>query len=198
LREERVGDRQPSGHRKTEARRRTRLRLEIALLVLSAAVVGGILYYDTTGVADGFYGLHLRAGRIVGVQEGGHIYRIPILDHVVQIDKGTRPLPALRRTAKSAQGSPVSYEALLTFRVVDAARFWTGLNGADDAAARLVGKTAETAIAAAIAGRDDAGLAAPDAMARLGAAVTAAIGKTLAESGLAVDPVRFVSLRVAQ
>ena len=69
-----MSDRLPSGHEVLEvrrrlaqerraqqaaaleaakARRRRRIRIEIALFVLSAIVVAGILYYDTTRVADG-------------------------------------------------------------------------------------------------------------------------------------------------
>ncbi len=181
-----------------KARRRRRVRIEIALFVLSAIAVAGILYYDTTRVADGYYALHFRGGRIVDVKQAGHVYRIPILDHVVQIDKGVRPLPALRRTAKSAQGSTVQYEALLTFRVIDAGKFWIRFAGADDDAARLASRTAEQAIADAIAARSDGQLGAPDAAAALGPPVAAAIDQILASSGLKVDQLRFVGLRVAQ
>lgn len=180
-------------------RRRRRLRIEIGLFLASALFVAGLLYYDTTRVSPDFYALHMRFGQIVSVHEGGgHLYRIPILDRVVLIDRGTRPLPALRRSTKAADGKTVAYEALLTYRVVDAEKYWARFHGADADGARLVLQNAEAACGAALAQLDSAQLAAADTPARLGQAATAAINAKLADSGLTVDGLRFVSLRLAQ
>jgi hypothetical protein len=194
---------QQKGERAAQAqaanvKRRRRHRIELAAFVLSAIAVAGVLYYDTTAVADDFFALHMRFGQLVGVHDGGRLYRIPILDRVVLIDKGLRPLPALRHVVKSANGSGISYEAVITYAVIDPEKYWTRFHGADAEAAQLVSQTREAATASAIAARGDGQLASPDDRAALAAAIVATVNANLAPHGLALRQLRFVGLRLVQ
>ncbi len=178
-------------------KRRRLIRIEIAAFAVSAIVVVWLLYYDTTGVSEDFFALQLRFGKVVGVHEGGgHLYRIPILDRVVLIDRGRRPMPALRRTVKSSAGTSVSYEALLTYSVIDPEKYWTRFHGVDADGARLVAKTVETVAGKNIAQADNTQLAEPDMLAKLGAGALDAVNGELADAGLAVRDLRFVTLRL--
>jgi len=177
-------------------RQRRRIRIEVVAFVISALTVAGILYYDTTKVADDFFAVHIRSGQVVDVHDGGRIYRIPVLDRVVLIDKGARPLPALRRTARAANGATVSYEAVLNFTVREPEKYWLRFRGVDAEAGKRVLQSAENAIAAEIARREERQLAGSDAATSLAGSVARAIDAALADAGLGLRELKFTGLRV--
>ncbi|MEO8558410.1 MAG: SPFH domain-containing protein [Rhodospirillales bacterium] len=181
-----------------ERKRRRRVKIEIAAFILSAVGVVFVLYYDTTKVADDFFAVHLRFGKIVDVHDGGRIYRVPLLDKVALIDKGARPAPALRRTVKSANDVPVAYEALIYYSVGDPEKYWARFHGADIDAAKLVSQTVEAASRRAVAALDDKQVAAPDAAKTIAAAATDTANRDLADAGIALRDLRFVGLRLIQ
>jgi len=183
-------------------RRRRLIRIEVAAFILSAIGVAFVLYYDTTKVSDDFFAVHMRFGKIVDVHAGGRIYRIPLLDKVVLIDRGARPIPALRRTVKSGNGVSVAYEALIGYSVVDAEKYWNRFKGADADAAKVLSQAVETASGRALAQLDDKQVAAMagggDAAKPLAEAVLAAANRELAETGMSLRELRFVGLRLMQ
>jgi hypothetical protein len=200
LRQRQAAERKADQAAKTAAatiRRRRRLKIEVAAFVLSAIGVAGVLYYDTTAVSEDFYALHMRFGKLLAVQQGaGHVYRVPILDRVVLIARGKRPLPALRRSAKSAGGSSVSYEAVLGYAVIDAEKYWMRFRSDDAQAALLVTQSIEAATVRAIARSDDKQITATDTQASLAAAISETVNRELIDAGVAVRDLRFVSLRL--
>lgn len=179
-------------------RRRRLIRIEIAAFILSAIGVGGVLYYDTTALSDDFFAVHMRWGKVLDVHDSGRVYRIPIVDKVVLIDKGNRPLPALRRTVKSANGVSVAYEALIFYKVTDPEKYWLRFKGADTEAARLVSQTVEVASQRAVAQLDDKQIVAADAAKTLSTAAAADANRALVETGLMLRELRFVGLRLMQ
>jgi hypothetical protein len=181
-----------------DRRRRRLIRIEIAAFILSAVGVAFVLYYDTTQIADDFLAVHMRWGKVLDVHDGGRLYRIPILDKVALVDKGNRPMPALRRTVKSANGAAVAYEALIFYSVSDAEKYWNRFKGADTEAARLVSQAVEAASQRAIARLDDKQVTAGDAAKTLSATALADANRVLAETGMHLRELRFVSLRLMQ
>lgn len=126
-------------YRRKRLRQRHMTRLGLLAIFVSGVVLSGLLYFETTALAPGRAALVVRFGALREVVvDAGHVWRVPILDKVVQVDLQPQPLPTIRQPVTSSDGGRLTVELRATWQVVDPAGYWRSSNAKPEAAARLV------------------------------------------------------------
>lgn len=124
---------------RARARHRFVTRLGLLAIFVSGLVLSGLMYFETTALAPGRAALVLRFGELRHVvSNAGHVWRIPILDKVVQVDLQPQPLPTIRQAVTGSDGGRVTVELRATWQVADPADYWRSSMARQDTAARLV------------------------------------------------------------
>ncbi|MGE0153214.1 MAG: SPFH domain-containing protein [Reyranellaceae bacterium] len=175
-------------------RRRHRLATRLGLLAifLSALVLSGLLYFETTALAPGRAALVIRGGELVRVAgDAGHVYRIPVLDRIVLVDLTPQPLPTLRQALAGSDGARAIVELQAGWQVVDAGAYWRAVAAKPALAGRLIETAIDRALRSAVAGQPLGAPVAIETRQALARTVAAGVADGLARAGL-----RLVDLRV--
>ncbi len=136
-----VADKEAAQQRYLRARARHRLmtRLGLVAIFISGLVLSGLMYFETTALAPGRAALVVRFGELRHVVvDAGRVWRIPILDKVVQIDLQPQPLPTVRQAVTGNDGGHVTVELRATWQVANPAGYWRSSMAKQETAARLI------------------------------------------------------------
>jgi len=126
-------------YRRTRLRHRRMTRLGLLAIFISGLVLSGLMYFETTALAPGRAALVVRFGELRHVvTNAGHVWRIPILDKVVQIDLQPQPLPTIRQSVSGNDGGRATIELRATWQVADPAGYWRSSMAKQETAARLI------------------------------------------------------------
>ena len=136
-----VADKEAAQQKYVRARARHRFmtRLSLLTIFISGLVLSGLLYFQTTALAPGRTALVIRSGELRQViSNAGHVWRIPILDKVVQVDLQPQPLPTLRHAVTGSDGGRVMVEMRANWQVVSPADYWRLSMAKPEIAARQI------------------------------------------------------------
>lgn len=175
------------------ARRRLTTRLGLLAIFASGLVLAGLMYFETTALAPGRAALVTRFGQLQRVvANAGHVYRVPILDKIVQVDLQPQPMPTIRQPTTGSDGHRAIVELRAAWQVIDAAAYWNSTMAKSEVATRL----AEAEIIAVLP--DVASrlvLAAAATRATLAQEIVAQTAPALERAGLKLHDVRVTSLQ---
>jgi len=183
-------------YRRTRLRHRRMTRLGLLAIFVSGLVLSGLMYFETTALAPGRAALILRFGELRHVvTNAGHVWRIPILDKVVQIDLQPQPLPTIRQAVTGSDGGRVTVELRATWQVADPAGYWRSSNAKPEAAARLIETEMIGATQLAARTLPSSVLIAPDTRQALAQEVATQATPALERAGLKLHDVRVTSVQ---
>ena len=124
---------------RARARHRFMTRLGLLAIFISGLVFSGLMYFETTALAPGRAALVVRFGELRHVvTNAGHVWRIPILDKVVQVDLQPQPLPTIRQPVTGSDGGRMTVELRATWQVADPAGYWRSSMAKQETATRLI------------------------------------------------------------
>lgn len=177
-------------------RHRRMTRLGLLAIFVSGVVLSGLLYFETTALAPGRAALVVRLGELRHViVDAGHVWRIPILDKVVQVDLQPQPLPTIRQAVTGSDGGRVTVELRATWQVADPAGYWRSSIAKQETAARLIEAEMIRATQLAAKTLPSITLVASDTRQALAQEVMAQAAPALERAGLKLHDVRVTSVQ---
>lgn len=193
-----VADKEAAQQKFLHARARHRFMTRLGLLAIfvSGLVLSGLMYFETTALAPGRAALIVRFGELRHVVvDAGHVWRIPILDKVVQVDLQPQPLPTIRQSVTGHDGGRVTIELRATWRVSDPAGYWRSSGAKAETAARLIEAEMIDATQLAAKTLPSTVLTASDTRQALAQEVAIQAAPALERAGLKLHDVRVTSVQ---
>lgn len=189
--------RQPNRLPRRDGRHRLMTRLGLLAVFLSGLLLAGLMYFETTALAPGRAGLVIRGGELRRVvTDAGHIYRIPVLDHVMLVDLHPQPLPTIRYSASGSDTVRAVIELQTNWQVADAGAYWRTLSARPELGAQLIETELRAALRGAVAGMPMGSSWSAEARQALARALEAETAPKLRQAGLKLEQPRITSVQV--